>query len=537
MADDAYKLTQKGLDAIKEMSSQSKLEDREAWWDLDDVRPVPQLGDGIVNYNIKLFDKRLANLLNTDNDPFDMDNPEFDDFPFIDPAMDDPAYFFEDEETPYDAFLNDPIAQRDLDDQEIAAQEYFESQYFITPSGEVYGFVTRDGQIYLDESVITPEHPLHEYTHIWDRIVAKKNPELWNRGIQLMKQTEMWKTIANSPQYGQKWAKIQNITQLQLDSMIASEVHARFVGEGGGALINKIAKEQGDSNIVEKLKKWILDFWKELRDTFGKWSKQDLDSLTLKDFNHMTVRDFVNGTTMDNYRDQQIQKRQTGGMKYRPVYNFGRVYLTDNDRKHVREKITIADYAGNKVSVDGSQIDNVLKKIRSILDFNEKTEYVTIPYRQWKQFIQLKNKLIDDNTVDQFEYFVEHFVDYEFIHTFGIDTNKHGQYNKKTKEITLDKDFYDFVKVLHDNMNVLEFLFAALDDSQYVIDVLLDERVQDVYSMFEMFDEDDGINYRIQYSYSDDRQQELFSNEDFELSEDEQREAQNYKKACEGGNV
>jgi len=40
-----------------------------------------------------------------------------------------------------------------------------------------------------------------------------------------------------------------------------------------------------------------------------------------------------------------------------------------------------------------------------------------------------------------------------------------------------------------------------------------------------MFDEDDGINYRIQYSYSDDRQQELFSNEDFELSEDEQREA------------
>ena len=81
--------------------------------------------------------------------------------------------------------------------------------------------------------------------------------------------------------------------------MIASEVHARLVGEGGGALINKIAKEQGDSNIVEKLKKWILDFWKELRDTFGKWSKQDLDSLTLKYNKHMTLIDKVNCTTIE----------------------------------------------------------------------------------------------------------------------------------------------------------------------------------------------------------------------------------------------
>ena len=110
ISDDAYKLTQKGLDAIQERSSETKLEDREAWWDLNDVRPVPQLGDGIVNYNIRLFDERLANLLNNDNDPFDIEAPEFDDLPFIDPAMDDPAYFFEDEETPYDAFLNDPIA-------------------------------------------------------------------------------------------------------------------------------------------------------------------------------------------------------------------------------------------------------------------------------------------------------------------------------------------------------------------------------------------------------------------------------------------
>ena len=53
---------------------------------------------------------------------------------------------------------------------------------FQTPQGELYGFVDKDGKMYLDETVISPEHPIHEYTHLWDRAVRKKNPELWKSG-------------------------------------------------------------------------------------------------------------------------------------------------------------------------------------------------------------------------------------------------------------------------------------------------------------------------------------------------------------------
>lgn len=61
---------------------------------------------------------------------------------------------------------------------------------FTTPQGEVYGFVDKDGNIYLDEDVINPSHPLHEYTHLWDRAVAKRNykfgkyPNLLHLGIE-----------------------------------------------------------------------------------------------------------------------------------------------------------------------------------------------------------------------------------------------------------------------------------------------------------------------------------------------------------------
>ena len=42
-------------------------------------------------------------------------------------------------------------------------------QLFTTPEGEVYGFVDKQGRIYLDEAVISPEHPIYEYTHLWGR--------------------------------------------------------------------------------------------------------------------------------------------------------------------------------------------------------------------------------------------------------------------------------------------------------------------------------------------------------------------------------
>jgi hypothetical protein len=43
------------------------------------------------------------------------------------------------------------------------------------------------GNIHLNKNKISPEHPIHEYTHIWDRVVALKNPSLWIRGVELMK--------------------------------------------------------------------------------------------------------------------------------------------------------------------------------------------------------------------------------------------------------------------------------------------------------------------------------------------------------------
>lgn len=165
---------------------------------------------------------------------------------------------------------------------------------FITPQGQVYGYATPKGAIYLDERVIKPEHPIHEYTHLWDRVIRSKNEALWNRGVELMKQTSLWNEYLNHHEYGQRWIA-EGKSGKELDDLIASEVHARLVGVEGEQWLSRIAAEKGSDNIIDKLKQWILDFWKELGKTLGLWTNEELNALTIDDFVKMTIRDFAKG--------------------------------------------------------------------------------------------------------------------------------------------------------------------------------------------------------------------------------------------------
>ena len=73
-----------------------------------------------------------------------------------------------------------------------------------TTDGRITLGFTHDGKIYLDVDNLDADTPIHEYTHLWDAAVAHANPELWRRGVELMKQTELWGRVERSRGYGQK---------------------------------------------------------------------------------------------------------------------------------------------------------------------------------------------------------------------------------------------------------------------------------------------------------------------------------------------
>lgn len=219
-----------------------------------------------------------------------------------------------------------------------------------TPDGTLYGFVGMDGNIYLDEDIIRPEHPIHEYTHLWDRIIAKKNPELWKRGITLMRQTSLWDEYANSEQYGKKWKATKGMTDEKFDALVASEVHARLTGKEGERLLKEEAKKKGAKGVIGRLRNWLLEVFKELKATFSDWSKEEINKLTLDDFVNMTVRDFFDGV---NFRERNGKQEFTfkDGITVTAPFspNFQQVdalnFMSDFVNSH-ETSMTLAGYAG-----------------------------------------------------------------------------------------------------------------------------------------------------------------------------------------------
>lgn len=164
-----------------------------------------------------------------------------------------------------------------------------------TEDGVVYGW-TKGGKVYLNRDAMNPQTPAHEYTHLWDDMVRRENPELWERGKELMRQTPLWDEVRDDPNY----ADIRDN-----EDAVASEVHSRLTGQRGAERIEEMMKQAAAEpdvvekakkfNLVHQLKAWLSEMFQGLKKTLGKWSKQDLRELTAEDFADMTLRDLAEG--------------------------------------------------------------------------------------------------------------------------------------------------------------------------------------------------------------------------------------------------
>ena len=223
------------------------------------------------------------------------------------------------------------------------------AQTYTTKNGELYGFADWNGEVYIDETVATSNHSLHEFSHLWDRVVSVRNPRLWKQGVTLFKspklklpghEKSLWQEIEESDNYGKKW-KAQGYTGYQLESFIASEVHSRILGLQGEALLTSIAKQKGTKSIIGKLRDWILEFWKELKATFTNWTDEELAQLTVDKINQMTVRDFTEGNIfrqggergIGQYQAMTPEMKKTA-QKVKDYIDWQSEHLTFNKETH-----------------------------------------------------------------------------------------------------------------------------------------------------------------------------------------------------------
>jgi hypothetical protein len=137
----------------------------------------------------------------------------------------------------------------------------------------------RDNKVYLNASQPNLNTPIHEYAHLWIRSLAETNKELYNRGIELIRETEYYKDLqANGYNYPS-------------EQMMVEEALATAIGDKGER-IAQAEQKSAFKQFLEDVKNWLTE-------TFFQDKKEGIDKLTLEQFLDGSLSDILGGKNLD----------------------------------------------------------------------------------------------------------------------------------------------------------------------------------------------------------------------------------------------
>ena len=198
------------------------------------------------------------------------------------------------------------------------------TQNFITKDGTIYGFA-HENKIYLNPDIVSSEAAIHEYTHLWDNYTKVTNPELWQKGKEIFKNTYLWEEIKNDPNY-------QDIAHDE--DLILSECHARITGKIADQILDKILTENG-----ELTKNTVIDWDKEVFEYISK-EFSEIDIKSLSEFVSQTMKDFMEGKKLDlskNLQQEETPKitKEVIERKIMNVEDFSKLYGKKYDENEI----------------------------------------------------------------------------------------------------------------------------------------------------------------------------------------------------------
>lgn len=168
--------------------------------------------------------------------------------------------------------------------------------FYRRPNGTVYGW-TNGATVYLTESGMNPNTPIHEYTHIWSDAMRKRNPEGWASIVKLLKGTPVWNEVMADTNY----ANIHGD-----ENKVASEALSRISGRENSAKMEAMAQLMIDENandtvkknrarkLLDRMRKALQEFWSWVgKELFGIKNFESIDQVTDR-----ILYDLVSGTDL-----------------------------------------------------------------------------------------------------------------------------------------------------------------------------------------------------------------------------------------------
>jgi hypothetical protein len=122
---------------------------------------------------------------------------------------------------------------------------------------------------------------IHEYGHLWNKFTKQNNPELFKRGLELVKGTEYEKRVRENSFY-------QNLSEEE----VLEEALALAIGEKGEQIVEQTKKDNFSS--------WLSELWNFIREALGinEYTAEQLQDITLEQFTEGVVVDLLRGKNL-----------------------------------------------------------------------------------------------------------------------------------------------------------------------------------------------------------------------------------------------
>ena len=146
---------------------------------------------------------------------------------------------------------------------------------FIDKHGNIYGFVDGEGGVHFNPVALNFNTPIHEYGHLALEAIKGFNNKLWQRGMDLVKESDYYREIERQSEIeGHEYSYLKG----KVDQ-ICDEALATLIGDRG----EKLVTEKG---LEAPLKAWLKEFWKAFKGAFGlaDLSDEQVERMTLAEF-------------------------------------------------------------------------------------------------------------------------------------------------------------------------------------------------------------------------------------------------------------
>lgn len=202
-----------------------------------------------------------------------------------------------------------------------ASKSMYTDQKLFTKSSDArpYGFI-REGRVYLDPTYLNNNTPIHEFGHIWTSFAKNYRPDIYAKGVDLIKNSSYYKDVLDSLDYrkivtgifgedaiiktanGDYIANPQSASYADVKDYIYNEALSTAIGNKGEMFVNQAQKSA--------FSRWLELLFSAVKKITGfeSFTDEEFKNITLNQFVDAAVKELLGGKKISGIKSKDIAK-------------------------------------------------------------------------------------------------------------------------------------------------------------------------------------------------------------------------------------